>query len=435
MSHGCYCFAPSSKEFRNTHPLQRKVQPLPRSDAFRRFVTNEFTETRQINRGDAKRKMIAWFRSYLGSLSRNIQNKRSCAHKMDMELRNMENRWYQSENDVSKDDDIANVISGLNPGNFRGPALEPDTSCYAMVIEAYAGADMGVEGAEMATKVFDRFLAHDSKQRATITLFTSLIKAWANADDFEQARRWLHRAEELYLASRDPLLEPDQYAYSSYLHRLSQSTNLTAVEIGNEAKRMLEHMDRLANEEGVVGARTNAVSCTAAIRCVAHLGDYREVKKIFEMLKQRYQDAPNDQKHELKPNVKVYSVTANAYANGMQGIEAAYEAEALLRELRQTYDATQDQAFKPNGFLYSSILKAYARVDSKAEALAAVERADALLKEYEEVEGLCHNSASYVYSAGKFTPPLLLATTAEFESSQGSFVTLARSMFSHPGAS
>ena len=329
------------------------------------------------------------FRNFMIGLSKKIRNKRKRAYFMDRELRVLEQRWYEPE------------VVPEETGIFKGPLVCPDTSCYAMVIDAYSKSGLGKKGSFLANRVMERFLSRTemSDIRQTTVLYTSLIKAWANADDLRKAKYVLHQLEDLYLESRNPELEPDQHTYSEYLNALSRSKSMTNKDIAEGALKMLKHMDHMATAKGIVKATPNSFSFGAIIRCVGRLGDYTAVDEVFNTLKERYHEATTTEaKANLKPTFKVYGAVLNAYSRGNQNITAALAADQLLSEMKELYEKTSDPALKPNEYIYSSILTTYSRVRTTEEAVIASQRADELVKEYENDPTL--QISPHVYASG-----------------------------------
>lgn len=334
---------------------------------------------------------LSRFRGYLNWIGKNTRSKQQTAKQMDRELRAMEERSSSTETPATK-------------GRYHGPTIHPDQACYGVVAEAFAKANLGVEGAEMAANILNRCQIH-SNNNAGIVLYTSVMKAWALADEFDKARQILSDLEERHTV--DGALAPDMIAYTVYLNVLSDTKSKTGKQIATEALQLLGEMHAKADSGENVKVRPNTYTYTAVMKCLARAKDYAGIRALFDDLKKRLEEAPEDEKDNYRPGKLVYGTMIGLYAESDLGNEGADRADELLKELQEQFQETKNILYRPNPFIYASVLLAHSRVTNKEHLDNAVKRVDEILKQCKQDKHLALDTT--ILEAGKL---VVLVTNA-----------------------
>jgi len=295
---------------------------------------------------------------------------------MDAELLAMEDRWYLNSQNCSP--------------SYWGLAVEPDSSCYAIVANAYSNADMGEEGAKRAEELVERLSSKPTLQiKTNRVLLSAVVKAWARADNWVKANEWLERMKAS--ESQNSESGPDVFTYTTYLEALYKSNSKSNDEIKQEALNMLEEMKKLPNEN----ARPNAYTYASVMKCVSRSNDMERVEALLQERIQMYHDSGKEL--NMKPSARDYSAVVDAWAKAGRGLEGAKRADALLQELKTIYKKTGDFAYRPNEYVYASVLTAYSRIVDPDDVLVALRRTDQLIEDFEQDPSL--SNSAHVYSA------------------------------------
>jgi len=320
---------------------------------------------------------LSRFRGYLNWISKNTKGPRQAALQMDTELRGMEDRWFNQN------------ITTENV-RYHGTTINPDQSCYGVVAEAFAKSNWGIEGARKAAAVLDRYCDRNGNV-AGVVLYTTVMKAWALADEFSQAREILLDMEKRYTESADERMAPDMIAYTVYLNVLSETRAKSGHEIAAEAMELLREMHEKADSGQNLKAQPNTYTYTAAMKCLARARDYDGVQRLFAELKQRMEDAPEHLKGSYRPGKLVYGTMIGIYAESDLGDEGADRADELLQELLAQYAETNDILYRPNPFIYASVLTAQSKSSGADHVQKALRNADAIMKQCKRDEHLAQD--------------------------------------------
>lgn len=367
--------------------VPHQQQPLHHSsqewDTVRPASAVSFTVL-QHDESDETEKNMARFRGYLNWIAKNTRGWRQAALQMDEELQAMEERWDRRDEQIK--------------GRYHGSAIKPDQACYSVVAEAYAKASLGVEGAEKASAVLSR-CQRSNDGVVGVMLYTTVMKAWANADEFVRARQLLSDMEQRYMESSDESMAPDMIAYTIYLNVLSDSKTKSGQEIATEALELLQEMHKNAESGANAKARPNTYAYTAAMKCLARAKDYVGIQALFEDLKKRTNEAPEDLKGSYLPGKLVYGTMIGIYAESDLGDEGALKADQLLQELQKLHNETGNILYRPNPFILASVLTAYSKVNSHRMLEIALMRTDEILEQCKQDDHLANDTA--ILEAGK----------------------------------
>ena len=380
-------FVPPLKGHANTFSRWERLQ----------FDATAASQMAQVDSNEriANEANMARFRGYLNWIAKNTRGWHQAAMAMDDELRAMEERWNAGQRRNSEP---------TLGGRYHGSTIRPDPTCYGMVAEAFAKADLGRLGAEKASEVLSR--CHDTHNGAvSVVLHTTVMKAWANAGDFVKARQLLLDLEARYAESRDETMAPDMIAYTIYLNVLSDSKAISGQEIASEALALLQEMHKKAESGENIKVRPNTYAYTAVMKCLARANDYAGIEKLFKDLRRLAEEASEDDQSTYRPGKLVYGTMIGIYAESDLGDEGAIKADALLNELQSLHRETGNILYRPNPFILSSVLTAYANVHSSAMLETALARSDEILAQCQLDEHL--SSDTSILEAGKFFAVLL----------------------------
>lgn len=192
---------------------------------------------------------------------------------------------------------------------------------------------------------------------ASIEAFTSTMTAWANSRHPDAP----HRAEALLeQMSRTHVAKPDTYAFAAVLNAWAKSEDPNAC---FRALAILRHMSKLP------GIKTNAVVYGTVMNAFAKQGKAVEAEELLNELMQKY-EATQDK--EYLPTVVEFSVVINAWSKSKDR-DAAIRAEAVLETMQRL---SQDRPeLRPNKVSFNSVISAWARSGHPE----APERAEAIV--------------------------------------------------------
>jgi pentatricopeptide repeat protein len=374
-----HCFVP---------PLRRHAPIPPRWE----HLQCESTAASQVAVGSnelmSDEESMARFRGYLNWIAKNTRGWHHAAMAMDGELLAMEERWYGGHR--------PNGVP--TSGRYHGSAIRPDPTCYGIVAEAFAKANLGRLGAEKAAEVLRR--CHETHNgMVSVVLHTTVMKAWANAGEFVKARQLLSDMERRYANSGDDAMAPDMIAYTIYLNVLSDSKTISGQAIASEAMELLQEMHAKAESGENPKVRPNTYAYTAVMKCLARANDFVGIQHLFQDLRRRSQEAPEDVQGTFRPGKLVYGTMIGIYAESDLGDEGARMADALLKELQALHTETSDILYRPNPFILSSVLTAYAKVSSIAMLETALKRTDEIVAQCQQDEHLASDTS--ILEAGK----------------------------------
>ena len=188
-------------------------------------------------------------------------------------------------------------------------------------------------------------------------------------------------------------------AYTIYLNVLSDSKTKSGQEIAKEAMELLQEMHKKAESGTNAKARPNTYAYTAAMKCLARAKDYIGIQALFEDLKKRTDEAPEELKGSYRPGKLVYGTMIGIYAESDLGDDAAVKADQLLQELQNLHNETGNILYRPNPFILSSVLTAYSKVNSYKMLEIALMRTDEILEQCKQDDHLANETS--ILEAGK----------------------------------
>jgi hypothetical protein len=310
---------------------------------------------------------------------------------MDDELKRMEIRFF---NIAPENAPVCRYEE--TDHSYKGPAIEPDVSCYAMVANAYAKAGLGRVGAELAEAVYHRCQTHSVAQRPNAILATACLNAWTNADEWKKADEWLTDMEEKFASTGDKFDAPDTVTYTCYLEGLANSRTLKGPEIARRGETVFQKVLALAASGDNPYVKPNRFTYIAAMKCLTREENGIEtLNKAEGLLRELESMYAKTKIHATKPKSVAYLAVLNTAARCGAGIEGARRAEALLLELQKLSERDSDYHIQEP--CWTACLTAFARVQPEHAAEAA-EKVDEILEKMENDTSVRRPSV-HVYTA------------------------------------
>lgn len=266
---------------------------------------------------------------------------------------------------------------------LKSQNIHPDQVFYSTVIMAYAKS--GQEDAALrAQAILEKLIAAGDVSNAA---YIGTITAWANNSSRQHEAP--QRAEALLEAMyADPLCQPDTKAFAAVLNAWAKSNHKNA---SHRALAILNRMQELP------GIKTNAIVYTTVMDAFAKQGKAVEAEQLLNELTQKY-EATQDQ--DYLPTVVAFSVVIDAWSKSNHP-KAAIRAEAILERMQEL---SQDKPeLQPNVVSFNCVLHAWA-VSRHSQA---PERAETILN-------LMHNL--YVKSGNGAVKPNAISMTTVINS-------------------
>jgi len=271
-------------------------------------------------------------------------------------------RERRSKNIIIEDGRTAERHAGFNP---EIESICPTARDFVTVMDAWAKAGKGVEGAQRCERLLNRLVSLYNKLgiielRPNPMCFGTVIDAWAKADDkhesAEHAESLLGRMEELFLnrntGNKKEMLS--NIAYNLVIDAWSRRSG-NAAERAESILRRLVYNYQLTNNRLL---RPDVISYTAVMKAYVNHPDGGE--KALEIL-----DEMNNQFREgnprARPDTKSISVAMDACAKS--GLTS--EAERLLNEIDDS---------KKNCLLFNTVMSGYKSEGRGNAAEAALRR-------------------------------------------------------------
>ena len=260
------------------------------------------------------------------------------------------------------------------------------------------------------------------------------INVYTASDAAFRAMSILTDMETNYLRGETDIV-PDTTSYNSVLDALAKCRDK---DTSREAKALVDRMIHLSEggEDGKDGVANGSadlwanvspdiVTYNSLIESLAYSPEGLDsALDVLSMLEGKYDETGDER---VKPNIRTINQVINAYAkrsasmckegyfktkeDAVEALELAEKARTLLDDMKQRYEESQDDDFKPDAATYTACCDAYARV-GKAEA---AERADELLEEMERSKYVRPNFRTYtaVITAWAKAPDKRSASRAE----------------------
>lgn len=211
--------------------------------------------------------------------------------------------------------------------------------------------------------------------------YTSVIEAFANVGDTDNAERILDRLIKLYAQHNDPQLRPTTRCFNSVLKAWAQQSrqcrrSAPDVQIPPRAESLLTRMRRLHKAAGVP-VKPDVISYNLVMDIWANTRLPQSSKRALGILTRMLKSKDSN----LAPNTHSYNIAINAFALNRQ----CENAEWLLESMYESYNSKKalgdHSAAKPNIISWNSVLSAFeksARNDSVEKAESAIEKMEVL---------------------------------------------------------
>lgn len=194
--------------------------------------------------------------------------------------------------------------------------------------------------------------------------YSTAIDAWAKEKHVDKVRELLQRMHQQAVEDQDPSLKPGLPAFNGYLEALAKSGRV------EEAEDLLRQMEDLY-DSGELEEAPSVISYTTVIDGFAR--SRREgASARAESFLRRMMD-----RDDLSPNAVTYNSVINAH---VQSFNIA-AAEALLREMHETFLQSGNMEIRPTMHSYSVVISGIAR----SRRPDAGERAETILEQVWEM--------------------------------------------------
>jgi len=240
------------------------------------------------------------------------------------------------------------------------------------------------------------------------------INVYTPSDAASRAMAILKEMEMAYLRGETDIA-PDTTSYNSVVDALAKSRGGDAA---TKARALVDRMIHLSNggedgKDGVVNGSAelwakvspDTVTYNSLLENLAHSPEGLDsALEILATLEEKY-DETGDKR--IKPNIRTVNQVINSYAKHSANLSTkgyyktkeeveeawnlAEKARTLLDNMKQRYEQTGDNDFKPDAATYTTCCDAYARVGT----VEAAKRADELLEEMEQSEHVNPNFRTF----------------------------------------
>jgi len=266
----------------------------------------------------------------------------------------------------------AQTFGGFDPEN---DLIRPSAIHFMTVMDAWAKAGKGVEGAQRSERLLNRLLSMYDKLgyielRPAPLVFGTVIDAWAKADDrpesAEHAESLLDRMVDLFLhkKSRNKREMISNIAYNLVIDAWSRrsgkwsakgdGTTDTAERAENILRRLVSNYHMTNNSL----LRPDVISYTGVMKAYVHHPNGG--KKVLELLSEM-NDEYRGGNAKARPDMKCIAVAMDACVKS----GATSEAERLLNNMDDS---------KKNCLMFNTIISGYAQEGRVAEAEAVLQR-------------------------------------------------------------
>lgn len=255
--------------------------------------------------------------------------------------------------------------------------IDPDTVAYNSVLKAFAKAAPaqidGISAADRAQGLLDEMIAVHLKQngdnsdwykrnaqgtlseeelshgpppvrvKPNVRSFSTVMDAWARNGNVEASLSVLKDLERRYKESGyDAALQPNTFSYNTVLSAYSKSKGGT--KSAEQAQELLQKMP----------IEPDVISYNAVLLCWARSGLPDAGERAENLLRQMH----------IRPNARSYTAAMDAWSKSRSelgdGSTAAERARALLDEMINLFEKTNDEALRPNCYAWSTVIHAHA---------------------------------------------------------------------------
>jgi len=252
---------------------------------------------------------------------------------------------------------------------------KPDTSTWNSLMNLYTKSGDG--GAPEKTQhILDRlerdYLDGTSSFRPQVLSYSAVLQAWAKSGRPEAPKE----AERVIMGmsqkkngpdGKNLSMQPTSICYDALIETYARSDDPMASQKIDDVLRFME--DRASAGETALMPTTRTFQ--AAIVGLSRRSTEKEENAAkAEQLLRRMIDLQRSGSHTIRPNSFVYSSVISAYAslNSPQGAAKAYE---LLREMLATFNETGDEAIRPNEVTWAAVIHAFANSNEAGSAETA----------------------------------------------------------------
>lgn len=266
----------------------------------------------------------------------------------------------------------------------------PDTSTWNSLMNLYtkSGDKNAPEKTQsILNKLEKEYLDGTSSHRPQVLSYSAVLQAWAKSGRPEAPKE----AEKVIVGmsqtkngsdGKTLTMQPTSICYDALIETYARSDDPSASQKIDNILKFME--DRAANGETalVPTTRTFQAAIVGLSRRSAEQEKEENAAKAEQLLR-RMIDLHRSGSHTIRPNNYVYSAVISAYAslNSSEGAAKAYE---LLREMLSTFNETGDKAIRPNQITWAAVIHAFANSNEAGSA----ETARSLLRKMTELSKL-----------------------------------------------
>eukprot|EP00578_Thalassiosira_sp_NH16_P021234 CAMPEP_0181096192 /NCGR_PEP_ID=MMETSP1071-20121207/10903_1 /TAXON_ID=35127 /ORGANISM="Thalassiosira sp., Strain NH16" /LENGTH=479 /DNA_ID=CAMNT_0023178587 /DNA_START=77 /DNA_END=1516 /DNA_ORIENTATION=+ len=171
--------------------------------------------------------------------------------------------------------------------------------------------------------------------------------------------------EDQFEMSDGAIARPDRVTFGLIMKTISNSGSKSSASKAADILRKMESFGVQPNER-------HYVSLIVGQRDVS---DPTKTEAVLQHVKKKYQEDKS-----VKPTTAMYSACISAYGGSKQHNSVSKVME-LFDELKELYNKTNDNDFRPDGMLYSAVINAISKAKSKNDA--SIRKALQLLNEME----------------------------------------------------
>jgi hypothetical protein len=316
--------------------------------------------------------------------SQSEPDKDSVRRSISLLLRLLHERPHSSESAGLMNQHLKQVLSGGGTSVHESSVHEcisdclsqgwqADTSTFKMLIEIACQqqnpamaevwlASMWKAGEDNALVQPDRYS------------YTAIVQAWARSGDSSKATARIETLvrdlQRLYRAGNDESLKPTEACYAGWIVATQRSNESDAPE---QAERILMQVWKDAEQDDFYPSN---ILYNAVMHAWARRGQAERAQTLLHHMCRAYLEGTN--KYCL-PDVSSFSSVILAWSKSGQAV-APEQAEKLLQQMQEFYEATGLESVQPNTQTLTSVLDCWA----KSNLEHAPERAETILRRMQE---------------------------------------------------
>ena len=256
-------------------------------------------------------------------------------------------------------------------------SLKPSLSVYTSLIWAWAHSSRPESDAR-AQLYFDqmrgKFMAGDDKLRPNAKIYNALITSKQRHKNGAGAEQVLHQMYHDFLQHKNISAMPNRIVFHNVMSAWAASNNTLAYQ---RIEAILRQMQKEHETRGW-DCRPNGTSFSILLSSLARVGQREAAERAEEVLRHMHALASGDGGDpSVKPNNYCYATVLNAWARVSRSKEysdAPLRAQALFDDMRARHQGG-DAKLVPNTFAYSNLLSAWANSghpDAGRNALAVL---------------------------------------------------------------